>query len=165
MAQFSQVIRVLHLASAFIMLAGLIGRQFARIQVARATDMQRFHSFIRVSDYFESWLVIPGSLLVLVFGLLLAWLQGWPVLGFLQGAAANWLLFSTLLYLSLYLLVIFVFIPRGKVFGEAMEKALAQGQITTELSAALHDPAVRAAHLLEGIVVAVIVYLMVMKPF
>lgn len=85
--------------------------------------------------------------------------------GFLQGASTNWLLVSTLLYLAIYPLVIFIFIPRGKIFGEALEDAVAKGEITTELRAAFHDPLVRVAHYAEAILVGAIVYLMVMKPF
>ena len=165
MIEFILLIRLLHITTSFLALAGLIGRQLTRAQAARSTDIHALQALLQLSGWFENWLAIPGSMLLFLFGLLLAWLQGWPLLGFVQGASVNWLLVSILLYLAIYPLVIFVFIPRGKVFTQHYEKALAQGQITTELRAAFHDPTVRLAHLVEGVLVAAILYLMVMKPF
>jgi hypothetical protein len=42
-------------------------------------------------------------------------------------------------------LVALVFV-RGKVFEQALHQAQAEGRVTPDLTAALHDPAVRAAH-------------------
>jgi uncharacterized membrane protein len=165
MGQLVQFILLLHIVTAITMLAGWIGRQLTRAQAAQATDIQVFHTLTQLSGRFESWLVIPGSLLVFVFGLLIAWLRGWPILGFLQGASSNWLLVSLILYLAVYPLVIFVFLPRGKVFGKALDEALVQGRITPELTAAFHDRAVWLAHVVEAILIVAMVYLMVMKPF
>lgn len=85
--------------------------------------------------------------------------------GFLQGASANWLLVAFLLYLAIYPLVIFIFTPRGKIFATELEKARASRQITTELSAAFHDKLVQMGHDVEGLLTALIIYLMVVKPF
>jgi uncharacterized membrane protein len=165
MIQLAQFIRLFHILSAILLLVGVGGRQLTRVQAAKAADIRIFNALNQLSGRFENLLVIPGSLLVFVFGLLIAWLHGWPLFGFLQGASSNWLLVSLLLYLATYVLVIFIFIPRGKVFSKALEKALAQDQITAELSAAFHDQIVRLAHYTEGILTALIIYLMVMKPF
>jgi hypothetical protein len=161
----AQFIKLIHVISAMMLIAGLIGRQLTRAQIARATDIRIFQAYIELSGRFENLLVIPGSLLVLVAGLVIAVIRGWPILGFLQGASANWLLVSLVLFLSLIPLVRFVFLPRGKIFEQALQDALAQGQITPELTAAFHDPIVRRAHFVEAFVVAFILYLMVMKPF
>jgi len=58
-----------------------------------------------------------------------------------------------------------VFLPRGKVFEAALNDARAKGTITPELRQQLADPVVRWAHLAEMIGVALIVGLMVYKPF
>ena len=165
MVDLAQFIKLLHVVSAILLIAGLIGRQLTRAQAAKATDIRIFQAYIELSGRFENLLVIPGSLLVLVAGLVIAVIRGWPILGFLQGASANWLLVSLVLFLSLIPLVRFVFLPRGKIFEQALQDALAKGQITSELTAAFHDPVVRQAHYAEAIVVAVVLYLMVMKPF
>ncbi|HEV8189942.1 MAG TPA: hypothetical protein VGP82_00410, partial [Ktedonobacterales bacterium] len=66
---------------------------------------------------------------------------------------------------SVIALVPLVFIPRGKVFGAALEEASAQGVVTSELQAAFADPVVRAAHIYELTAVGVVVALMVTRPF
>jgi hypothetical protein len=101
----------------------------------------------------------------LLFGLGAAWVYGWPLLGVLQGSSINWLFVSLLLYLSLIPVIIFIFLPRGKIFGQRLADAQAQDTMTTELRAAMVDPVVRAAHIYEAVVIAVVIYLMVMKPF
>jgi hypothetical protein len=148
-----------------MLIAGLIGRQLTRAQAAKATDIRIFQAYNELSGRLENLLVIPGSLLVLVAGLVVAVMRGWPILGFLQGASANWLLVSLVLFLSLIPVIRFVFLPHGKIFGQALQDALAKGQITPELTAAFHDPAVRNAHYYEALVVGIVLFLMVMKPF
>ena len=69
------------------------------------------------------------------------------------------------MYVGIYLLVPSIFIPRGKRFAQALDVALLQGQITPELRGTFHDPYVRGAHVVEGVLSAAIVYLMIMKPF
>jgi hypothetical protein len=58
-----------------------------------------------------------------------------------------------------------VFVPRGRVFDRALADARQRGAVTLELTAAFRDLVVRAARTLELVVVAVILVLMVVKPF
>ncbi len=89
MVELSSFVRLFHILSAFALIAGLIGRQITRAQAAKATDIHIFNSLIQLSGRFESLLVIPASMLILLFGLLVALMRGWPLLGFLQGASTN----------------------------------------------------------------------------
>jgi hypothetical protein len=146
-------------------IAGLLGRTLTMWQASNATDVEKVKTLVQLAGYFERWMVIPGSLAVLGFGLVTAWLRGWPVLGFLQGSPVNWLLVSTLLYLSLIPVVIYVFLPRGKVFEAALEQAQARGMVTADLHAAFRDRAVAIAHAYELAATGAIVLLMVLKPF
>lgn len=81
------------------------------------------------------------------------------------GSGNWWFLTSLILYLALIPLVPIVFLPRGRIFERAPTEARQRGEVTTELSAALRDPAVAAARVTELVVVAVILLLMVVKPF
>jgi hypothetical protein len=58
-----------------------------------------------------------------------------------------------------------VFLPRGRVFDRALADARERGAVTPALTSALRDPVVAAARTLELVVVAVILALMVVKPF
>src|SRR5690606_1759324 len=102
---------------------------------------------------------------VLTFGLGAAWLRGWPVLGVLQGSSIHWVLVALLLYFTPVPLAVWVLIPRGKIFRQRLAEAETLGVFTAELRAAMTDPVVRAAHIYEAVAIAIIIYLMVMKPF
>jgi uncharacterized membrane protein len=157
--------KLLHVVGAIMLLAGLIGRELTRDQARHTEDIGIFTSLTQLAGQFERLLVIPGSNIILIFGLIVAWVRGWPLFGFLQGAPQNWLLLSFVLFLGMIPLIVFIFLPRGKVFEQALAEAQARGQVTPELRASLDDPVVRRAHVAEAIGVAVILFLMVMKPF
>jgi uncharacterized membrane protein len=151
-----------HILAAFWLIGGVLGRTLTMWQASKTSDVQMVNTLVRLAGYFERWMVIPSSFAVLGFGLITAWLQRWPLLT--QGQA-NWLLVSTVLYLSMIPIIKFVFLPRGKVFASALQAALAQGQVTADLNAAFHDRAVGAAHVYEMVSTVVITLLMVLKPF
>jgi hypothetical protein len=134
-------------------------------QAAQTTNIQTLSDLVKLGGQFEQRMVIPGSSAVFLLGLATAWLQGWPMLGFLQGANSNWLLAAIVLFLTLIPIIVFVFVPRGRIFGQALEKALAQGRVIPELSAAFADRLVCIAHVHELAIIAIIIILMVTKPF
>jgi len=152
---------LVHVATAFWLVAGLLGRGIV-IARARSTDDVRLASeLMDLAGRFERIMVIPGSAAVLVAGLLAAWAGDVPF----TGSGNRWLLTSIVLFLSTGVLVPTVFLPRGKVFERALGDAKARGEVTPELRAAFRDPAVRNARWYEFVVIAVIVTLMVTKPF
>jgi hypothetical protein len=114
---------------------------------------------------FENNLVRPGSIVVIIAGIILAVIGGWPIFAVLQGGAANWLLVSNLLLLSIIAEIVFIFVLRGKVYEKVQQDAVARDGITPELRATFQDPVVRWAHLWEEISVILIIYLMIAKPF
>jgi len=157
--------KLLHILTAFWFVGGLLGRAFALSAARRAAQVPTVAALVQLAGRFENLMVRPGSLLILAVGLLAAWAGGWPVLGFLQGGTSNWVLVSLVLYLTSIPLVIAVFLPRGRVFEAALQEALAQGSVTPRLTAAFDDRAVAAGHVYEWVLVAVIIGLMVLKPF
>jgi hypothetical protein len=150
---------------AFWMTAGLLGRGVAQLRAERATDIRSLQLLLELIGRFDRLMVIPASAAVFVFGLLTAWAQGLPMLGFIQGARTNWLLISLVLWIGVFALVPSVFIPRGKVFGALLEEANKVDRVTERLAAALRDPVVRLAHIYEIAALVVIIFLMVTKPF
>ncbi len=161
----SALLKLIHVFSAFWMTTGIIGRFVSLNKAEHSSDLHAIQSILPVAGVFERVMVIPGSLLVLLAGLVTAWAEGWPILGFIQGGTSNWVLASLLLYLTIMPVIRFVFLPRGKVFAAALSSAVAQGRVTSELGAAFRDPLVRAGHAYEFVVVVVIIALMVLKPF
>ena len=84
-------LKLLHELAAFWFIAGILGRQFVRATARRSINIHRFADLSELAGRFEALAVTPGNAFVIVFVLLLAWRGGWPILGFLQGAEANWI--------------------------------------------------------------------------
>jgi uncharacterized membrane protein len=157
--------RFLHVLSAMVFIGGILARQIIRAVAEKTDDVQRFAILSQAAGRIESKMVIPGNMAVIVFGVILALIIGAPILGFLQGASRNWLLVSNVLLVIGFVNVPLIFLPRGKKFEPILQDAMAKGQMTAELRAALNDRVVRMAHLYELVMIVVIVYLMVFKPF
>jgi hypothetical protein len=157
----SRWVVLLHVAVAFWFVAGLIGRNLALARARSRRQVGLVEELVELAGGFERLMVIPGSFAVLLLGLLAAWAQGRP----LAGAGNGWLLVSLLLYVPLFAMVPLVFLPRGRVFDRALADARERGAVTPALTSALRDPVVAAARTLELVVVAVILALMVVKPF
>jgi hypothetical protein len=158
------LVTLLHVLTGFWLVAGLVGRGLSLREAARAPDIRVVDALVKLAGRFEGMVRMP-SMVVLGLGLLAAWIRGWPVLGVLQGASANWLLASLILYLTLVPLIVLVFLPRGRVFDRALQEALAQDRVTRALTAACADRVVAAAHAWELVAFGLIIVLMVAKPF
>ena len=160
-----QVVRLLHISAAMIFVGGLFARQAVRSLTARAPDVAAIVTLTQAAGIVERMLVIPGNLLAIVFGLLVALWSRAPILGSLQGPYRNWLVTSIVILVVLMPLVPLVFLPRGRLFEAALRDAAAAGRMTPELKECLADPVVRWAHRAEMLGVAAVVVLMVLKPF
>ena len=132
---------------------------------ARTDDLATLRTLAGLGGVFERAMVRPATFVVLVTGLVSAWARGWPILGFLQGGASNWVLAALLIYLSVIPLIIFVFVPKGRVYHMALEEASARGEVTAALRSAIDDPQVRAARGYEIFMILALVWLMITKPF
>lgn len=157
-------LKTLHILSAIVFMGGILARQVVRAVAERATDVRTFAEQ-SAAGRIESLMVIPGNLVVIIIGVIIALMTGQPIFGTLQGGSSNWLLVSNLIIVVLILQVPLVFIPRGRKFEPVLKEALARNEMTPELRVALHDPVVRAAHMAEIVGGVIIVYLMTAKPF
>ncbi len=160
------LMKLLHVLAAFWFISGVIGRDFAFWQAGKATNVQAVHALLQVSEFFERYAVIPLGSVILVFGLIVTWMQRWPLFGFLQGSTSNWLLVSFILFVGGSLAIIPLrLMARRKQRTRAIEEALVQGTITPELTAALNDKVVVRFRAVELVILVVIIILMVTKPF
>src|SRR5512138_2540939 len=104
------VLKLLHVFTAIWMIVGLFGRQIVLHKAGLSKDIREVCTLLPVSAVFEQKMVIPGSSAVMIAGLVTAWAQGWPILGFIQGGAANWVLVSLLLFLTVIPVIALVFV-------------------------------------------------------
>lgn len=160
------VMKLLHVLAAFWMVSGVVGRGLAFWQAGRVKDVHAVHALLQISEFFERYAVIPVSILVLLFGLVVTWMQKWPLFGFLQGSPTNWLLVSSVLFVGISAVIgPLGLVRRRKERERAMEEALSQGTITLRLLAALNDKVVIRFRTVELVILIVIIILMVTKPF
>lgn len=151
----------LHVSAAFALVTGVVGRDLLLGQARGSADIGRVHHLVQSAGPFERYLARPGSIVVLVLGIVVWWQQDLP----LWGEGSRWVTVSLILYLSIVPLIPLVFLPRGKVFETALTSAIDQGTVTPELTAALRDSSVAAARWYELVVIGVVLLLMVTKPF
>lgn len=159
----SSLVVVLHVLTVFLLLGGVLGRDVTYRQAARATDLVRLRHLVELGSVFERRLVRPTTGWVLLSGLGAAWARGWPILGLHHGP--RWVLAALLVYLTIVPWIVFVFLPRGKAFQDALEEATARGEVTARLQAALRDPVVETARVYELVMIAVLTWLMIARPF
>ncbi len=154
------LLKLLHVALALALTAGVVGRWIVLHRAAESRELSQTVSLLETSAPFERMTII-SSMLILPAGLLTAWAQGYEWLGLTTG----WMLASTVIYLAILALVPTVFLPAGRRFEAALAVAREAGSVTHDLSAAFAEPRVRAAHWTEMVGFGVIVALMVLKPF
>jgi hypothetical protein len=157
----SEWVVLAHVLSAFWFVAGLVGRDVTLGKARRTHEVGAVAELAELAGRFDRLMVVPGSMAVFVLGLLTVWVQGRP----LTGTGNWWLLTSLLLYLSLMPLIPLVFLPRGRIFELALTDAVERGEVTSGLTAAFDDKAVRATRRYEWIMVTAVIVLMVTKPF
>src|SRR5215813_1028206 len=92
------LLKVLHILSAIAFAGGIFARQIVRMYAKATDDVVRFATLNEAAFNIENWLVKPGSLVILVFGIALAWRGGIPMFGALSGGNQNWLLVSNTLF-------------------------------------------------------------------
>jgi Predicted integral membrane protein (DUF2269) len=153
--------KLLHVLAGFWFVAGLVGRNVSIAQARREEAIGRVEALMTAAGRFERLMVIPGSAAVLVLGVATMLAQGWSLLG----EGNRWLPTSVVLFVATAALVPTVFLPRGRLFETAFEEARRTGTVTPALTEAFADPAVAWARRTEIAIVAVVIALMVLKPF
>jgi hypothetical protein len=158
-------VKYLHIIAAMMMIGGGFARQLVRGIARKSDDIHQIAFLTQAAGRIDRLMVIPGSDLVILFGIILAIVLKQPILGFLQGSARNWLLVANLLVIAILVLVFAIFVPSNRRLEPIIQSALAEGSVTPELRDALNDKVVKWAHHFEEAAGIVIVALMVFKPF
>jgi hypothetical protein len=148
-------------AVAFI--AGLLGRAVAFRQARTASTLDATATLLALSDWFDRRLVVPGSLLVLLSGIVITWVGRWPL--FTSTGRPGWLLVSLALLLLPVSFIPSVLVPQRVRRQAALAAAVQVGRRTPELEAALSAPVVLRLRTVELGIVVVVFALMMLKPF
>jgi uncharacterized membrane protein len=159
------LLEVLHVATAMLFVAGLIGRSATFQRAGQARDIQTAATLLSLSEWFERNFVIPAYFGVLMTGLLVAWLARWPIWTGLTSGTPKWPLVSLVVFLSPMTFILSYLAPRRKRRAQALADALSQEKVTPALAAALHDRGVLLFRRAEFVLTGVVTVLMVTKPF
>lgn len=159
------IIKFLHILAVTITIGGMFARQLVRGIALKNNDVKTVATLTHAATRIDRTLVIPWSNIIFLAGIVLAVMQKWPILGFLQGSSQNWLLVSNILLIVMLVLIPTMFVPYNKRLEPILQTALTEGRITSELSATLQEKRNKLAHLAEEIIILVITALMVLKPF
>jgi uncharacterized membrane protein len=153
----------LHITGVITFGIGLVGSFIMSFFAGREKDVKVVQGLVNLGKKFTRFINIGGAVFILA-GLSTAWREEVPILGFLQGGEENWLLVSIILFISTFPAIL-LYIPREKVINKELETAVIKGQITPELENAFANRTLRNGQIYEITIYAVIVFLMVVKPF
>jgi uncharacterized membrane protein len=157
------LLRPLHVMVAVVFIAGLLGRAVAFRQARTARTLEATAALLTLSDWFDRRLVVPGSLLVLLSGMVITWVGRWPL--FTAPGRPSWLLVSLALLLLPVGFIPSVLVPQRVRRQAALAAAVQVGRRTPELEAALRAAVVRRLRTVELGIVLVVSVLMMLKPF
>ena len=156
---------VIHVLAVFWLVAGIVGRDVCYWRAARAGDLVNLKTLVSLAGFFEGASVRPMTLVVLVTGLAAAFMRGYPVVGLNGGGGPYWVHAALGIYLSIVPVIVFVFLPKGRLYRVALAEAESRGEVTAALRNTIEDPVVGAARTYELVMVGVLTYLMVVQPF
>ena len=156
---------VVHVLTVLWLVAGIVARDVCWWHAARAKDLATLRPIASIASFFDRRAVQPGSFVVLLTGLAAAGMRGYKIFAFARGEGPAWPITAVLIYLSIIPLIVFVFLPKGRFYRAALADAESRGELTARLRASIEDPAVVAARGYEFVMIVVLVYLMVAKPF
>ena len=157
------VLKLLHVLSAMWLVTGLLGRAVVLTSARRAPEMPTLKAIADVSGRLENMMIAPGLLAVLVTGIATAIAGGISLFGPFDGGPL-WV-FIPLLIMLFAAVTTPMTLAHDRRWGEALEDAARQGTITDRLRGFLDRRAMLRRYVPDIAAVALIVVLMVLKPF
>ena len=157
------LLKLLHVLSAMWLVAGLLGRAVALSTARRSPEMRIIKAIADVSGRLENLMIAPGILAVLVTGIATAVVGGISLLGPIDGGPL-WV-FVPLLILVFAVATTPMTLSHDRRWGQALEDAAQRGAVTDTLRPYLDGRAMIRRYAPDISAVALIVVLMVLKPF
>ena len=157
------LLKLLHVLSAMWLVAGLLGRAVALSTARRSPEMRIIKAIADVSGRLENLMIAPGILAVLVTGIATAVVGGISLLGPIDGGPL-WV-FVPLLILVFAVATTPMTLSHDRKWGQALEDAAQRGVVTDTLRPYLDGRAMIRRYAPDVTAVALIVVLMVLKPF
>ncbi len=160
---FYDFLRLLHVLSAMWLVSGLLGRAVALSSARRATEMRILKAIADVSGRLENIMIAPGIVATLVTGIATAIAGGISLFGPFDGGPL-WV-FVPLILMLFAVATTPMMLAHDRQWGQALEDAAQRGAVTDRLRAFLDARAMIRRYAPDITVVALVVVLMVLKPF
>jgi uncharacterized membrane protein len=156
-------LKLLHVLSSMWLVTGLLGRAVALSSARRAPDMRILKAIADVSGRLENLMIAPGLFATIATGIAAAIVGGISLFGPFDGGPL-WVFVPVLLMLIAVVTTPMTF-GRDRRWGEALEDAARSGVVTDRLRPFLDARAMLRRYAPDISAVAIIVVLMVLKPF
>jgi uncharacterized membrane protein len=156
-------LKLLHVLSAMVLVAGLLGRAVALSSARRAPEMRIVKAIADVSGRLENLMIAPGIIAVFVTGVATAVVGGISLLGPIDGGPL-WV-FVPLLVMLFAVVTTPMTLAHDRRWGQALEDAAQRGVVTDALRPYLDGRAMIRRYAPDITAIGLIIVLMVLKPF
>jgi|GEM_PF-2950373 len=146
-------VRTLHILAGIWFTCGVAAYLLTRLTMLKSDDVRSVHGLVGLTVRIRNFMIRPGSILLLIFGLWAAYYESWPA-------------FSIHAIVLLVILVPFVVltIKGGGRIEAASAEAVEAGSMTPALSAALRDRKTVIGEVGIGVITLLFLLLMIIKP-
>jgi len=146
-------VRTLHILAGIWFTCGVAAYLLTRLTMLKTDDARSVRALVGLTGQFRNFMIRPGSILLLVFGLWTAWYESWP--RFAVHAIALLVILVPFIVLT---------IKGGGRIEAASAEAVQAGSVTPALSAALRDRKTVVGEMGIGIITLLFLLLMIIKP-
>ena len=147
------LVRTLHILAAIWFTCGVAAYLLARLSMLKSDDARSVQALVGLTGQARNFLIRPGSILLLVFGLWTAYYESWP----------RFSIHAIVLLAVLVPFIVFT-VKGGRKIEAASTEAVQGGSVTPALSAALRDRKTVVGEVGIGVITLLFLILMIIKP-
>ena len=146
------LLKYVHILAAMVYVTGYLAGSLLQVWAGRATDWPTRQTLQGAANVFSNRVLVPAFIAAAVLGVITAAVLNYPIL-------SGWVLYALIVYAVMFAI--------GLAYWSPLEKKLAAAIASRDEAefAALRDrPATRYISVLDGSLLLVLIYLMVVKP-
>ena len=147
------LVRTLHILAGIWFTCGVAAYLLARLSMLKSDDARSVQALVGLTGQARNFLIRPGSILLLVFGLWTAYYESWP----------RFSIHAIVLLAVLVPFIVFT-VKGGRKIEAASTEAVQSDSVTPALSAALRDRKTVVGEVGIGVITLLFLILMIVKP-
>lgn len=146
------LLKYLHILAAMVYVTGYISGGVISTMAGRQADWPVRAALTRLSLTFTNKILVPGFIVAGALGVATALVIGYPL-------TSGWVLYALVIYAVMFVTGIVYWSPLGK-----KQKAAVDRSDETAFTALARQPSIRIVSTIDGILLLLLIYLMVVKP-